>query len=418
MLVINPKRSNELEDAKPHWYNYYAGYSHRFTQGVINSLDLADNAIILDPWNGSGTTTLVSSMSGYRSYGVDLNPVMKVIASAKQSTPSDVEEISTRTRKIRFNRKIDIDNDDPLFDWFDKSGVSVIRKIEVGIMEGKAYSTTKDKIDSLLPVQCIMFTALFNCVRETLSTFIPSNPTWIKKSKADSELVSLSWDSFRKNYISHLNSMIQAVGQLTQIWDNSLSQLEIGSSSELPLPDKSVDLVITSPPYCTRIDYGVATYPELSIITVGGRSEIDQIRRNLMGTTTISKNKTALSDNLGATCNRFLRAVQHHPSKASATYYLKNFSQYFIAMNTSMSEISRTLKEGAKLVCVVQDSFYKDIHCDLSQIIIELSEHHGLKLLDMHHFESKQNMANLNNRSKLYRPKTLAIETVLIFERE
>lgn len=212
--------------------------------------------------------------------------------------------------------------------------------------------------------------------------------------------------------------MIQSVGQITQTWDSSLSQIKIGSSSELPLPDKSVDLVITSPPYCTRIDYGVATYPELSIIAVGGRSEIDQIRRSLMGTTTVSTNKEALSDSFGSTCVSFLSAVQQHPSKASATYYLKNFSQYFAAMNTSISEISRTLKEGAKLVCVVQDSFYKDIHCDLSQIIIEMSDSHGLQLLDKHHFESKQNMANLNNKSKLYRPKTLAIETVLIFERE
>ncbi|MGR5234469.1 DNA methyltransferase [Vibrio rotiferianus] len=418
MLVINPKRSNELADTKPHWYNYYAGYSHAFTQGVINSLDLAENAVILDPWNGSGTTTLASSMSGYRSFGVDLNPAMKVIASAKQSTPSDVADIASRTRKVRLNRKVDVDNDDPLFDWFDESGVNVIRKIEAGILEGKAHSTTTDKIDSLLPVQCLMFTALFNCVRETLSAFIPSNPTWIKKPKSDSERVSLSWDSFRKNYISHLNTMIQAVEQLTQVWDSSLSQLKIGSSSELPLPDKSVDLVITSPPYCTRIDYGVATYPELSIIAVGGRPEIDLIRRGLMGTTTVPKNKESLSDSFGATCVDFLRAVQQHPSKASETYYLKNFIQYFSAMNTSMSEISRTLKDGAQLICVVQDSFYKDVHCDLSQIIIDMSENHKLKLLDKHHFESKQNMANLNNKSKLYRAKTLAIETVLIFERE
>lgn len=418
MLVINPKRSNELADAKSHWYNYYAGYSHEFTQGVINSLDLADNAIILDPWNGSGTTTLISSMSGYRSFGIDLNPTMKIIASAKQTTPSDLEDVASRTRKIRFNRKVEIDNDDPLFDWFDVSGVNVIRKIEAGILQGKVYSRTEDKIDSLLPVQCLMFTALFNCVRGTLGSFIPSNPTWIKKPKADYERVSLSWGNFRKSYISHLNSMIQAVSQLTDVWDSSLSQLKIGSSSDLPLPDKSVDLVITSPPYCTRIDYGVATYPELSIVAVGGRSEIDRVRRTLMGTTTVPKDKYVLSDSFGATCVNFLRAVQQHPSKASETYYFKNFIQYFSAMSTSMSEISRTLKEKAQLVCVVQDSFYKDIHCDLAQIIIDMSENHELKLLGKQQFESKKNMANLNNRSKLYRAKTLAIETVLIFERE
>ena len=38
--------------------------------------------MILDPWNGSGTTTYAASQLGYTSRGLDLNPVMNIVARA------------------------------------------------------------------------------------------------------------------------------------------------------------------------------------------------------------------------------------------------------------------------------------------------------------------------------------------------
>jgi DNA modification methylase len=73
LLIINPKRVNESIEVKPFWYNYYAGYSHTFTQNIIDSAKLPNDAVILDPWNGAGTTTLMASVNGYHSVGVDLN---------------------------------------------------------------------------------------------------------------------------------------------------------------------------------------------------------------------------------------------------------------------------------------------------------------------------------------------------------
>ena len=101
MLIINPKRINETIEVKPFWYNYYAGYSHTFTQKIIESAELSADAIILDPWNGAGTTTLMSSVNGFHSTGVDLNPVMRIIATAKQATKGDIEFVNSRVNDIK-----------------------------------------------------------------------------------------------------------------------------------------------------------------------------------------------------------------------------------------------------------------------------------------------------------------------------
>ncbi len=417
LQVINPKRNNELAGKKPHWYNYYAGYSHSFTYELIRSANLNPDALILDPWNGSGTTTLAASMLGMHSIGIDLNPVMKVIANAKQATSFDLPEIERRVRTIRSNRQCRSQNDDPLSDWLTEQSISIVRKIESSITDNTSSALTRNKVDSLNKAQCLMYTALFNCLRLYLEEFIPSNPTWIKKPKSGCDKVELEWKSFRTQYLLQLRKMIDSIKSSYSSIDDDLAKLIIASSSQIPLEDKVVDLVITSPPYCTRIDYGVATSPELSIISVGGAEEVDKIRRSLMGTTTVPKVSDSLSDDFGPACMEFLQNVEQHPSKASSTYYLKNYLQYFSDLRTSINEVYRVMKENAYFVCVVQDSFYKDVHCDLASIISDMAHLSGLVLNDVHHFESKQNMANLNNKSKVYRSKTLAVETVLIFKR-
>ncbi|ENM8380948.1 TPA: DNA methyltransferase [Vibrio alginolyticus] len=417
MQVINPKRYNELVEKKPHWYNYYAGYSNSFTYELIRSAQLTPDALILDPWNGSGTTTLAASMLGIQSVGIDLNPVMKIIACAKQATSSDLPEVERRVRKIRSNRSCRIYKDDPLSDWLTESSILIVRRIESSIIDDYSSKLTSDKVDALNKAQCLMYTALFNCLRLYLEAFIPSNPTWIKKPKAGNDKVELEWRSFRAQYLLQLRKMIDSIKDSVAFVEDELAKFLIASSSQIPLEGETVDLVITSPPYCTRIDYGVATSPELSIISVGGAKEVNSIRRSLMGTTTVPKSLEPLSKDFGLECMKFLKKVEQHPSKASSTYYLKNYLQYFSDLILSVKEIYRVMKRGSYFVCVVQDSFYKDVHCDLASIISDMAHLSGLVLHDIHHFESKQNMANLNNKSKVYRNKTFAVETVLIFKR-
>jgi DNA modification methylase len=417
LLIVNPKRENESIEVKPYWYNYYAGYSHTFTQKIIESADLPDSAVLLDPWNGGGTTTLMASVNGFCSIGVDLNPVMKVIASAKQTVKSDINIINQKLKEISGKVKPLSINNDHLNVWFDPFTVETIRKIEYCIIGEVEYESTIDKVNALTNAQCLMYTGLFNCVRSYLSGFIPSNPTWVKKPKCNEEKVSVSWVELKKQYIRHVKDMVKGISIADHQWPKDTADIKVGSSSQLPIESSSIDFVLTSPPYCTRIDYGIATLPELSILCVGGEKEIDLIRRQLMGTTTVPKEVESGVEKLTGKCVSFLESVRKHSSKASKTYYYKNLSQYFLSLDASMNEIDRVMKPGSVFICVVQDSFYKDIHCDLPEIMSETAESRKLKLREIIEFESKRNMANLNIKSKQYRRINSAFESVLIFDK-
>lgn len=417
MLIVNPKREHESIEVKPYWYNYYAGYSHTFTQSIIETADLPRAAVLLDPWNGGGTTTLMASVNGFSSIGVDLNPVMKVIASAKQTVKSDIEIINQKIKEITTKIEPLSRNDDQLNLWFHPLTVNSIRKIERCIIGEVKYESTADKVNALTNVQCLMYTGLFNCARSYLSEFIPSNPTWVKKPKINDDKISVSWSELKNQYINHVKDMVKGISISDHQWPQNTADIRIASSSKLPLENSSIDFVLTSPPYCTRIDYGIATLPELSILCMDGEKEIDSIRRQLMGTTTVPKNVNSGIEKLPGKCVSFLESVRTHSSKASETYYFKNLSQYFISLNDSIAEIDRVMKPGSTFVCVVQDSHYKDIHCNLPGIISEMAESQKLNLRENIEFESRRNMANLNIKSKKYRSKSSAFESVLIFDK-
>nr|VFK39283.1 MAG: DNA methylase [Candidatus Kentron sp. TC] len=418
MLVTNPKRRNRIGGIKgAYWEDYYPGYSDDFTREVIESSGLDKSSLILDPWNGSGTSTRAASLAGFRSIGVDLNPVMKIIAQARQATAHDARVAEERMESVVFARKVANGIDDPLGAWFDGKGVMILRAMENGILGSEKYPSTKEKIDSLDVAQCLMYVALFNVVRKHLKPFMCSNPTWVKKPGSNAEKVSIDPELFETEYETSLQHMLEVASRLEQDNLSELSELIIGSSSGMPFEDGHVDLVLTSPPYCTRIDYGVATLPELSMVVVGGAEEMDGIRRDLMGATTIPKEAGAVTAACGRTCIEFLDQVKSHPSKASRSYYHKNLGQYFVTLRESVSEIARVLKKGCRAVCVIQDSFYKDVRCDLSGILTEMAGFSGLRLAGKKDFEVGNNMANVNTRSKPYRSVNTAFETVLMLEK-
>ena len=78
--IRSPKRNSRAQSGWEGFFPYYAGYPETFARALLTSANLAGDAVVLDPWNGSGTTTYTASLLGLRSCGFDLNPVMIIIA--------------------------------------------------------------------------------------------------------------------------------------------------------------------------------------------------------------------------------------------------------------------------------------------------------------------------------------------------
>ncbi|NOZ61009.1 MAG: site-specific DNA-methyltransferase, partial [Calditrichaeota bacterium] len=76
--------SNELVHG---WSSYVQGFSANFVQNIINRYKTDYiSPVIFDPFAGSGTALVQAKLNGYKSYGVELNPLLQFIAQNKLNT--------------------------------------------------------------------------------------------------------------------------------------------------------------------------------------------------------------------------------------------------------------------------------------------------------------------------------------------
>ena len=123
-LRVNPKRAHGQGHE---WYPYYAGFSVPFVHEVLARFSLPQGATILDPWNGSGTTTACAVKQGYRAVGIDINPAMSLLAAGRLCSP---EELDTPLAAI-LNRltPVPAGREDPLAIWFGPRSAGLLRAL-------------------------------------------------------------------------------------------------------------------------------------------------------------------------------------------------------------------------------------------------------------------------------------------------
>lgn len=426
LVIENPKQNNRKHVGRTSLYPYYAGFSQSFANSILSSATLSKNAKVLDLWNGSGTTTTAAIHMGYNTQGYDLNPVMIIAAKAcmlntreKSSLWPIAVEIMGKASKDNF---LNVDDEDPLCTWISPFSVTTIRKLEKALqtllVDSKQYQPLmiRNNFNSLSDIAAFFYTALFRCIRKLVNVFFTSNPTWVKRPKLLSSRVSPDKKLIIEGFGIEIKKMIQAIENETLGILNSIGQglIEVASSESLPVDDKSIDFILTSPPYCTRIDYAIATMPELALIGYKLNSDFKSLRKKLIGTSTVPSSYISPVNSWGETCNEFLEGIANHESKASKTYYYKNHIQYFNSIYKSFSEISRTLNSNGTCVIVVQDSHYKNIHNDLPRIFTEMANSYGLSLKRKEDFSLAKTMADINPRSNKHK-KCKLTESVLCF---
>lgn len=401
------------------WSNYYPGFSESFARDVLESFGLTDDEIILDPWNGSGTTTAVAARLGKRSIGIDINPSMAIVARAREVRSDDVRLILARLNELRRlvgeEKQAPTSNRDPLRLWFDESTSQFLRSISELISQDSG-SWRSERMET---VNSFLFLALSSSVRNWMKDFQSTNPNWVRRPKETDQLVSIDREEVLRQLRCTSSLFLE---RLAVVRDHpkpaSRSQLLVASADNLPLSDGSVSAVLTSPPYCTRIDYAVACQPELAVMGYPFEDKYRMLRDSMLGTSTISRRDMVPNNTQwGETCYRTIKAIENHGSKASSTYYGKTMLQYFAQLYASIGEIARVLKQDGKLVMVLQDSFYKEIRIDLATICREMAESLGLQLIEERDFPAKITMRSMNSRSRAYNSAGVAVESVLKFSK-
>jgi len=418
--VHSAKRGRNERKGMHAWHPYYAGYSEKFVRDVITVL-AKPNYTLLDPWNGSGTTTLVGQYLDFYSIGIEVNPAMAIHAAAKDLA-LDVPDDELRAIEVKTAEYLDATQHDgpddladhPLINWVGDDALrglwALKQAIDAVVNPVEMFSPTAS-FATVNSKASFYYSALFQSLRDVGNFTNGSNPTWLKNI-APSTLFSA------KDALEIFRSKIEIMKSdhrvLQQRYPTSgtISILS-GDCRSMELDNEQIDLVITSPPYCTRIDYAYATKPELLLIGEG-EDDVNLLRKATMGAPVIVNKDISVSPIWGPTCLEFLSAVLHHQSKASKSYYYPNFLQYFSDAERAVREIARVLKPACHAVIVVQSSFYKEIEIPLGEIYTQLAVQLGLEAEIAKREVIRQHMAHVNTKSQGYVKNKVYHEDVVL----
>ena len=101
--LVNFKQNKEIP--RHSWFSYKQGFSKELVENIILKEKVSKKHYVLDPFSGVGTTNLVASSLGYKSIGVDINPVATFASfvKCKYYEQQEVKRIEKLIKGAKFN---------------------------------------------------------------------------------------------------------------------------------------------------------------------------------------------------------------------------------------------------------------------------------------------------------------------------
>jgi hypothetical protein len=420
--LVSAKRSPSERKGVHSWHPYYAGYSEAFVTSAIEYLGINNSHVLLDPWHGSGTTALVASRYKLQTIGCEINPIMNIFSAAKSGfligQGKFIEKLSKEIKDRVIDSLSEDQNDDSLVDFMSESLIRGIRTLYLAL---DSYDYPQIPLESGLfkpfeeipffpnPFEAFLKSALFITARKLAGYKGGSNPTWVKtlanKAEYCIEDIVSEWLRVIDFMIHDLESAV--IPKLDNIIHLPLSI----DSRNYCIYSNSIDGIITSPPYLTRIDYAMSTKPELLIIS--NSSFLRSIREKTIGSPVIVDKNIKVNPAWGETCLDVLKQVETHSSKAARSYYLPNMLQYFRDVELSLRECIRVLKPKSQALIVVQSSYFKEHEINLGQIYTDICRNLNTKCEIVNRELVRTHMAHVNTKSSLYKNDKVYYEDVV-----
>ncbi|WP_418263662.1 DNA methyltransferase [Flavobacterium faecale] len=346
---------------------------------------LGDN--VLDPFNGTGTVYLESLLAGRNAFGADSNPLARLISKVK-STKYDTKILSETLDEV-INKAI-ISKEKHLPDvvncdlWFSKRNKVDLSKILFQI----------NKIENE-NIRNFMLVSFSNCVKKVsyadprISVPVRLNaekyhdkPELKEKTiKRINEINTVNiFEKFKTIANDNIKRFKKLENTLIQNYQSNYISRDarnlFNCNEEVtPLPNDSIQLIITSPPYAGAQKYIRSSSLNLGWTGLAKVSELSMLDKKNIGRDIYTKNEINIVKTGIQTADLLIEKIALiNISRANIA------CKYLIEMKVAIDEMIRVLKKEGNLVLVIGNNKICGFEFNTQAYLTEYITNKGLNL--------------------------------------
>ncbi len=404
MNKINP------EDRSIHgWYRFVLSFPPHLVDGYMERFKMNRGKWLLDPFCGTGTTLVQAKKRGVPSVGVEANPMASFASRVKVDWRPDPDGLKNHARRIHENVSEEFKSsgifDEPLLRLLNDSSHPVLRSLKPELKK----MLLKDSI-SALPLHKTLvlldhirkedhpdflgheLLALAKALVNSISNLRFGPEVGVGVVKDDAPAVGL-WQKevdLIVDDLRHFKDLADIPSEVHQADARQITDL---------LEPRSVDAVITSPPYPNEKDYTRTTRLEMVLLGfVKDKTELQALKKNMVRSNTRSVYKADDDDQWVAKNERIQeiadaierRRIELGKTSGFERLYARVTKLYFGGMFRHLRDMRTVLKPGAYLAYVVGDqASYLRVMIRTGEILGDIARSLGYEVIGIDLFRTR-----------------------------
>ena len=356
------------------YHRYPAKFIPQLVEKLINEYISHKNAHINDPFMGCGTTIVTAISKGFKASGTDVNKIAYLITKVK-STPIHPEYLNKKIEHFLYNLKSLNDNQVTVYNEKIKPLIPQKHLNRIN------YWFTEENKNKLGKILRVIYKEKDKTIRDfflvAFSHILKNCSIWLQRSTKPTRDLNKKtvnpYNALKRQLLKMQRgneAFYKVVSPTVRKKLDEYLNIKIGDAKKQPVPDESVDLVISSSPYVTSYEY--ADLHQLSTIWFDLADDLKEYKKQFIGTSYKNyENKKLRSSIARDIVDKMLKK-----SKKMA----KEIEAFFIDMEEVFDESFRILKHGGRCCYVIGDTRLKGVDVLNAEVFAESIQYSGFKL--------------------------------------
>ena len=407
----DPNRMRPDDRPVHDWYRFVLSYPPHLVRDYLERLDVSPGDTVLDPFCGTGTTLVECKKTGIASVGLERNPMAYFASSVKVDWSVDAralaeyaDEVAEAARATLASEGVD--------DWSDLPLLAGDGPLPSGIrtLEAKRSRLLLKNSISPIPLHKALVTldamdrfgdsGMRGCGRLAMATGLVRSIGNLKfgpevgvgRIKSDASVVDI-WHAQTRSMASDLDAVANGSGARADVL-----RADAREAAEV-LPPRSVDAVITSPPYPNEKDYTRTTRLESVILgMINDPKELRALKKGMVRSNTRGVYKVD-DDDLAVRTRADIadiadeierRRVAMGKTSGFERMYARVVKLYFGGMTRHLASLRTVLRPGARLAYVVGDqASYLRVMIRTGQLLASIAKSLGYEVTGIDLFRTR-----------------------------